>query len=153
MKCAQFLLRVTHHCLVDMVGGQKAAVQVRQRNADSRILKDGSPPLLAFLQFNPGLRLFGEIYCGPNKFHEVALLVYDGTSDRMLVFDGSVGEKKAVVRLVISILHDASLKEIPNPLPILRMNPVKPKVSARTIVTRFDVKWPEHFRRSRYNPG
>src|SRR5580704_2491560 len=33
-----------------MIGGQKAAVQVRQRNADSRILKDGSPPLLAFPQ-------------------------------------------------------------------------------------------------------
>src|SRR5258708_33792272 len=48
MKCAQFLLRVTHDCLVDMIGGQKAAVQVTQRNTDSRILKDGSPPLLAF---------------------------------------------------------------------------------------------------------
>src|SRR4029077_13438552 len=47
-KCTQFLLRVTHDCLVDMLGGQKAAVQVSQRNADSRILKDGSPPLLAF---------------------------------------------------------------------------------------------------------
>jgi hypothetical protein len=48
----------------------------------------------------------------------------------MLVFDGSVGKKKAVVRFVISFLYDASLKEIPNPLPILRMNPVKPKVRA-----------------------
>src|SRR5205807_2157210 len=47
-KCTQFLLRVTHDCLVDMIGGEKAAVQVSQRNADSRILKDGSPPLLAF---------------------------------------------------------------------------------------------------------
>jgi hypothetical protein len=28
----------------------------------------------SFLQFNPGLRLFGDIYCGPIKFHEVALL-------------------------------------------------------------------------------
>ena len=84
----------------------------------------------SFLQLNPGLRLFGDVYCGPNKFHEVALLVHDGTSDRMLVFDRSVGKKKAVVRFVISFLHDASLKEIPNPLPILRMNPVKPKVRA-----------------------
>jgi hypothetical protein len=33
-----------------VIGGQKAAVQVSQRNADSRILKDGSPPLLAFPQ-------------------------------------------------------------------------------------------------------
>src|SRR5580692_4197609 len=49
-KCAQFLLRVAHHCLEDLIGGQKAAVQVRQRNADSRILKDGSPPLLALPQ-------------------------------------------------------------------------------------------------------
>jgi hypothetical protein len=48
----------------------------------------------------------------------------------MLVFNGSVGKKEAVVRFVISILHDASLKEIPNPLSILRMNPVKPKVRA-----------------------
>src|SRR5712691_3492660 len=48
MKCAQFLLRVTHHCLVDMIGGQKAAVQVTQRNADSRIRKDGSPPSSLF---------------------------------------------------------------------------------------------------------
>src|SRR5246127_2727448 len=48
LKCTQFLLRVTQHCLVDMIGGQKAAVQVSQRNADSRILKHGSPPLFAF---------------------------------------------------------------------------------------------------------
>src|SRR5258705_8691329 len=47
-KCKQFLLRVAHDCLVDMIGGQKAAVQVSQRNSNSRILKDGSPPLLAF---------------------------------------------------------------------------------------------------------
>src|SRR6266404_8560693 len=33
-KCAQFLLRVTRHFLVDMIGGQKAAVQVSQGNAD-----------------------------------------------------------------------------------------------------------------------
>src|SRR5258708_11942880 len=86
--------------------------------------------LASFLQFNPGLRLFGDIYCGPNKFHEVALLVHDGASDRMLGFDGSVGKKEAVVRFVMSFLHHASPKEIPNPLPILRMNPVKPKVRA-----------------------
>ena len=48
----------------------------------------------SFLQFNPGLRLLGDIYCGPNKLHEVALLVHDGTSDRMLVFDGSVGKSQ-----------------------------------------------------------
>src|SRR5258706_8015336 len=48
IKCTQFLFRVTHDCLVDMIGGQKAAVQVSQRNADSRILKDRPPPLLAF---------------------------------------------------------------------------------------------------------
>src|SRR5438270_498508 len=84
----------------------------------------------SFLQFNPGLRLFGDIHRGPDTLDEVALLVHDRTSDRMLVFDGSVGKKKAVVRFVISFLHDASLKEIPNPLPILRMNPVKPKVRA-----------------------
>src|SRR5580704_4822769 len=42
------LLRVAHHRLEDVIGGQKAAVQVSQRNPDSRILKDGSPPLLAF---------------------------------------------------------------------------------------------------------
>src|SRR5712675_1889708 len=107
----------------------------------------------SLLQFNSGLRLFGDIYCGPNKFHEVALLVHDGTSDGMLVFDVSVGQKKAVVRLVISFLDCASLKEIPNPLPILTMNPVKPKVRASTVVTRFDVKCPVHFRRARYNPG
>src|ERR1700675_555273 len=47
-KCMQFLLGVTDDCLVDMIGGQKAAPRVSQRNADSRILKDGSPPLLAF---------------------------------------------------------------------------------------------------------
>src|SRR5258708_2869055 len=49
-KCTQFLLRVTHDCLVDMIGGQKTAAQVSQRNADSRVLKDGSPALLAFLK-------------------------------------------------------------------------------------------------------
>src|ERR1700678_1972430 len=49
-KCAQFLLRVAHHGLEDMIGGQKPAVKVGERNADSRILEYGSPPLLAFLK-------------------------------------------------------------------------------------------------------
>jgi hypothetical protein len=57
-----------------------------------------------------------------------------------LVFDASVGEKKAVVRFVISFLGYTSFKEIPDPLPVLRMNPVKPKVRACTVFTRFDVK-------------
>src|SRR5258708_38478476 len=35
INCAQFLLRVAHHCLEDVIGGQKTAVQVSQRNADS----------------------------------------------------------------------------------------------------------------------
>src|SRR5258708_31846955 len=47
-KGTQLLLRVTQHCLVNMIGSQKAAVLVCQRNADGRILKDGSPTLLAF---------------------------------------------------------------------------------------------------------
>src|SRR5580692_1553000 len=48
MNCAQFLFRVAHDCLEDVIGDQKTAVQVRQRHADGGILKDGSPPLLAF---------------------------------------------------------------------------------------------------------
>jgi len=47
-----------------------------------------------------------------------------------LVFNGSIGKKKAVVGFVISLFDYASFKEIPNPLPILRMKPVKPKVRA-----------------------
>src|SRR5258708_19132388 len=84
---------------------------------------DSFRPLLnfleSFLQFNPGLRLFGDIYCGPNKFHEVALLVHAGASDRMLVFDRSVGKKKAVIRFLISFFHDSSLKEISYTIPNL----------------------------------
>ena len=48
---------------------------------------------------------------GPgHEWERVWKVVHDGTSDRMLVFDGSVGKKKAVVRFVISFLPDASLK-------------------------------------------
>jgi len=45
-----------------------------------------------------------------HEWERVWKVVHDGTSDRMLVFDGSVGKKKAVVRFVISFLPDASLK-------------------------------------------
>src|SRR5437588_2953336 len=48
VKCAQFLLGVAHHCLENLIGGQKTAVVVSEGNADRGILKDGSPPLFAF---------------------------------------------------------------------------------------------------------
>src|ERR1700739_1604145 len=47
-NCAQILLRVAHHGLEDVIGGEKAAVEVCQRDADGRILKNRSPALLAF---------------------------------------------------------------------------------------------------------
>ena len=46
----EFLIRVTEHLLVSGICGQKAAIQIGERNANGRILKDGSPPLLALSQ-------------------------------------------------------------------------------------------------------
>src|SRR5438034_6158914 len=42
----EFLLRITQHLLVSGICGQEAAFQISERNANGRILKDGSPPLL-----------------------------------------------------------------------------------------------------------
>src|SRR5580692_1220713 len=39
------------------------------------------------LQFNPGLRLFGDIDCGPKIFHEVARLIQNRMVDNMEVLD------------------------------------------------------------------
>src|SRR6267154_6644201 len=80
IKCTQFLLRVTHDCLVDMIGGKKAAVQVSQRNADSRILKDGSPPLLAFPESLLGTSAVVDVYWQQVPAHDAAFLVPEGTA-------------------------------------------------------------------------
>src|SRR5258708_3918537 len=49
-KRLEFLLRVTKHFLVGGVCGQEAAIQIGECNANGRILKDRSPPLLALSQ-------------------------------------------------------------------------------------------------------
>src|SRR4029077_9697078 len=46
-ELTEFLLGVTQHFLVRRVGGQEAALEVCEGDADSRILIDGPPPLLA----------------------------------------------------------------------------------------------------------
>src|SRR3989441_1155549 len=46
-KRPEFLLAVTHDFLVDGIGGQEAALEVGQRHADGRVLKNGPPPLFA----------------------------------------------------------------------------------------------------------
>ena len=46
----------------------------------------------------------------------------------LAVINGSVGKKKAVVRFVICLLDETSFKEIANSLPIVRVNPIKPKI-------------------------
>src|SRR6266700_2209011 len=46
----EFLLRITQHFLVSGVCGQEVAIQISERNANGRILKDRSPPLLTLPQ-------------------------------------------------------------------------------------------------------
>src|SRR5207249_2514977 len=41
----ELLLGVTQHLLVDAIGGEEAAVEVRKRHTDGRIVKDGPPSL------------------------------------------------------------------------------------------------------------
>src|SRR5438876_1007373 len=46
----EFLLRVTQQFLVNGICGQEAAIQICERNANGRILKDRSPSLLTLAQ-------------------------------------------------------------------------------------------------------
>jgi hypothetical protein len=46
----EFLVRVTQHFLVSGICGQEAAIQIGERNANGRILKDRSPALLTLSQ-------------------------------------------------------------------------------------------------------
>src|SRR5882762_8507211 len=100
----------------------------------------------SFLQFNPGLRLFGDIYCGPNKFHEVARLVQDRMPDSMEVLDGSIGKNNAIVRLIVCFLDFGSLKEFLNALPVLEMISAKPKFRGRRILIRADAEYSKYLR-------
>ena len=85
----------------------------------------------SFLQFNPGPRLFGDIYCGPNKFHEVARLVHDRMPDSMEVPDGSIGKNNAIVRFIVCFLDFGFFKEFLNAFCVLRMISIEPKFSVR----------------------
>src|SRR5258705_8989507 len=87
----------------------------------------------SFLQFNPGLRLFSDIDCGPNKFYEVARLVQDRMPDSMEVFDGSIGKNNAIVRVIVCFQDSGSFKEFLNALPVLEVISAKPKVKSRRI--------------------
>src|ERR1700720_1169218 len=79
----------------------------------------------SFLQFNPGLHLFGDIYCGPNKFHEVARLVQHRMSESMEVLDGSARKNNAVVRFIVCLLDSGSFKEIVKSVAIFHVHQSK----------------------------
>src|ERR1700751_4752525 len=87
--------------------------------------------LKSFLQFNPGLRLFGDIYRGPNKFYEVARLVQDRMPDCTEVLDGSIGKNNAIVRFIVSFLDFGLFEEFLNAFCVLRMISIKPKFIGR----------------------
>jgi len=46
-KRPKLLVGVTQHFLVDRIRSEEATLEVGQRDADGRILKDSPPPLLA----------------------------------------------------------------------------------------------------------
>src|SRR6476619_4077716 len=79
----------------------------------------------SFLQFNPGLRLFGDIYCGPKILHEVARLVQDWMVDNMKVLDGSIGKNNAVVRVPVCFLNSGSFIEFIKSVAIFRVHKSK----------------------------
>ena len=54
------------------------------------------------LQLGSRAVVFGDIYCGPDKFHDVAALVQDGTADTADVFDRSVWKNNPIIFLTIS---------------------------------------------------
>src|SRR3984893_8129862 len=100
----------------------------------------------SFLQFNPGLCLFGDIYCGPNKFHEVARLVQDRMPDSMEVLDGSIGKNNAVVCVIVCFLDFGSFKEFLNALLVLEMISAKPKFRGRRILARLHAEYSKYLR-------
>src|SRR6185369_7915757 len=77
------------------------------------------------LQFNPGLRLFGDIYCGPKIFHEVTRLVQDRMVDNMKVLDGSIGKNNAVVCVIVCFLDSGSFIEFVKSVAIFRVHQSK----------------------------
>src|SRR4029077_6459814 len=81
--------------------------------------------LESFLQFNPGLRLFGDIYCGPNIFHEVARLVQDRMVDTMEVLDASIGKNNSVVHVPVCFLNSGSFIEFVKSIAIFRVHQSK----------------------------
>ena len=100
----------------------------------------------SFLQFNPGLRLFGDIDCGPDKFHEVARLVQDGMPDSMEVLDGPIGKNNAIVRVIVFFLDCGSFKEFLNAFCVLRMISIKPKFRGRHTLIRLDAEYSKYLR-------
>src|ERR1700720_4913628 len=92
------------------------------------------------LQFNPRLRLFGDIHCCPNEFYEVAQLVQDRMPDGMEVLDGSIGKNNAIVRFIVCFLDFGFFKEFLNALLVLDMISAKPKFNGRRILIRLDAE-------------
>src|ERR1700752_1084022 len=101
----------------------------------------------SFLQFNPGPRLFGDIYCGPNKFREVARLVHDRMPDSMEVPDGSIGKNNAIVRFMVRFLDFGLFEEFLNAFCVLRIISIEPKFRGRLNLIGSDAEYSIHFRR------
>jgi len=47
--------------------------------------------------------MFGNIYSGPDRFHDVAALVHDGMADTADVFDRSIWKHNSIIFLTISV--------------------------------------------------
>src|SRR6266478_8332140 len=83
-----------------MIGGKKAAVQVSQRNADSRILKDGSPPLLAFPESLLGTSAVVDVYWQQVPAHDAAFFVPEGKAACVKPAVCPVGAPEAVLAFI-----------------------------------------------------
>src|SRR6266478_3573819 len=83
-----------------MIGGKKAAVQVSQRNADSRILKDGPPPLLAFPESLLGTSAVVDVYWQIVPAHDAAFFVPEGKAACVKPAVCPVGAPEAVLNFI-----------------------------------------------------
>src|ERR1700733_5694451 len=118
----------------DSVVKERTSIRSKFGDERRRKIKDlpQSPFALPDLLFC--LLCFGDVHRSTNKLYEVARFVQDRMADNVDVLDGSVRKNNAAVCLIISLLDFASFKDFLSALPVVGMNPDKPKFNIRRIL-------------------
>src|SRR6267143_5080630 len=89
--------------------------------------------------------LLSGIHRCADKLHELARLVQNGMTDRVLVLDSAVGKDDAIVRPIVGLLDFTSCEGIQHPLSVLWMNSVEPEFGNGNVLVSLGSIDPEHF--------